>query len=234
MSNDYFQFKQFIVKQSGASMKVCTDSCVLGAYAKHARPQQILDIGTGTGLLSLMLAQKYPDAKITALEPDAASFQQARVNLGQSSWSDNFNLLPHRIQDFIYESSDQFDLIICNPPFYPAQKNKPELNQAAHSFQLPTSEIVKAINKLLSFNGLAYILYPPHQTKELQKMSTAAGLHLQEKLYIKNTKLVDYFRVVAVIGKKNQATIAKELVIHENGKYSVDFTELMKDYYLFL
>lgn len=215
-------------------MKVCTDSCLLGAYASHPSPQNILDIGTGTGLLALMLAQKYPQASIVALEPDHNSFEQAGKNFQSSPWRDKLNLLPERLQDYQLTANEKFDLIICNPPFYPAQRKKPLLNKAAHSFELPVSAIVKSLLKLLSPKGFGYILYPPEPSKQLQMMVSSAGLYPVENLYVKNNDMVTYFRVVTKVTKQSRSIIHKEISIYNNEKYSQEFTELMKDYYLFL
>lgn len=234
MPNTYFQFKQFRIEQSNAAMKVCTESCILGAYAQHPNPARILDIGTGTGLLSLMLAQKYPKAEIIALEPHQPSNYQAAYNFENSPWAANINLLPTRLQDYLYNTSGNFDLIICNPPFYPGQRQKPKLNQAAHSFKLPASEIIKAINRLLLPTGFAFILYPPSQSSVLQAMAKKADLRLKEKLHVKNNEMVSFFRIINVLDKQSSSTLEKEFVIRDNGNYSPEFVKLMKDYYLFL
>ena len=118
MGNSYFKFKQFTIHQEKAAMKVCTDSCILGAWARHYAPETILDIGAGTGLLSLMLAQKYPDACVTALEPHGLSHSEAFRNFSDTKWLKKWDLYPHTLQHFVKQTREAFDLIVCNPPFY--------------------------------------------------------------------------------------------------------------------
>jgi len=234
MGKDYFQFKQFTIRQAGAAMKVCTDSCLFGALAVHEYPSRILDIGAGTGLLTLMLAQKYPKAKFTALEPHQDSYTQAKLNIEQSPWSGNIQLQQARLQDFALKRQYKFDLIICNPPFYPAQQKNPQLNKAAHSFSLPMSEIIKASKLLLRDTGLLYVLYPPVQAEKLIKMALTADLQVAKKLYIKNRFLESYFRVAVALAIKEMDITIKTITISENANYTPEFVDLMKDYYLFL
>lgn len=234
MGNTYFQFKKFRIEQSEAAMKVCTDSCLLGAYASHPSPNNILDIGTGTGLLALMLAQKYPKAKITALEPHLPSYEQALLNFKNSPWEKNLKLHPQRLQEFILSCDQQFDLIVCNPPFYPAQRKNPDLNKAAHSFDLPMSELIKAVLKLSNAQGKSYLLYPPDTGVHLQKMAKKAGLSIKESLCLKNKEMVTCFRLITVLSKEPSPTSENEIVIRINGNYSPEFINLMKGYYLFL
>jgi len=234
MGRNYFQFKQFTINQESAAMKVCTDSCLFGALATHTCPSKILDIGAGTALLSLMLAQKYPEATFIALEPHQDSFDQARKNIEQSPWSHNIQIKQVRLQDFVFSFQDRFDLVICNPPFYPGQQKNPQLNKAAHSFSLPMSEIIKASKQLLTNTGLIYLLYPPAQSAKLIEMARAADLHIAKKLYIKNTQLESCFRVVVALSKEKANTTEETITIRENANYTHEFINLMKDYYLFL
>ncbi len=113
---DYFEFKQFVIHQGDCAMKVTTEGCLFGALVEGANPKRILDIGAGTGLLSLMLAQKYPSAKIHAVELDQKAHIQAQANFAKSPWAENLQIHVGRIQDF--HPREKFDLIVCNPPFF--------------------------------------------------------------------------------------------------------------------
>src|SRR5450631_830225 len=117
MPNSYFRFKQFVIQQDRSTMKVCTDSCVLGAWTalQLGQVKTILDIGTGTGLLALMLAQK-SEGLIDAVESDPESAGQARENIGQSSWSDRIRVVEKDARDYLNET--HYDFIITNPPFF--------------------------------------------------------------------------------------------------------------------
>lgn len=117
MPNTYFQFKQFRIDQDQTAMKVTTEACILGAWVdEQIPPQTVLDIGTGTGLLALMLAQKFPQAEIDAVEIDQGAFTQAHANFHSSPWPERLQVFHQRIQDF--DPGKKYDLIISNPPFF--------------------------------------------------------------------------------------------------------------------
>ncbi|MEM8894752.1 MAG: methyltransferase [Bacteroidota bacterium] len=118
MPNTYFDFKQFRVDQGQSGMKVTTEGCILGAWARFNQPKRILDIGTGTGLLSLMLAQRYPTGIIDAVELDEKAAQQAKQNFRKSPWSSKLTAHHCCIKDFEAVNGRCYDLIICNPPFF--------------------------------------------------------------------------------------------------------------------
>ncbi|MDQ2752894.1 MAG: methyltransferase, partial [Bacteroidota bacterium] len=170
MPNTYFQFKQFIVHQEKSAMKVCTDSCLFGAWAANhlcntnKNVNRILDVGAGTGLLSLMLAQQC-DAIIDAVETDGSSANEANENFLQSSWQERLHCYEKRIQDFY--AKETYDFIICNPPFYEKDllgKNKPN-NVAHHNAGLILRELITAVKRLLNEEGSFAILLPYHRTK---------------------------------------------------------------------
>ncbi|NJL13777.1 MAG: methyltransferase [Microscillaceae bacterium] len=117
MANTFFQFKQFRVEQAGAALKVCTDACLFGAWLPAQSAISILDIGTGTGLLALMLAQRTP-ARLTAIEIDPQAAQQAQANFLQSPWTHRLQLIAGAAQDFARQTTEKFDWIVSNPPFF--------------------------------------------------------------------------------------------------------------------
>ncbi|MFN3315853.1 MAG: tRNA1(Val) (adenine(37)-N6)-methyltransferase, partial [Raineya sp.] len=115
--NTYFQFKYFRVNQRRAAMKVSTEACILGGYCQKENPKNILDIGTGTGLLALMLNQKYPQADITGIEIDENAFLEAQENI-KDNLAEKIQLRHQSVQDFVRYNNQKFELIVCNPPFY--------------------------------------------------------------------------------------------------------------------
>ncbi|MEM9340902.1 MAG: methyltransferase, partial [Bacteroidota bacterium] len=166
MPNTYFQFKKFRIDQVRSGMKVTTDSCLFGAWIAnhikkhHPEPSKVLDIGTGTGLLALMMGQVTQNTRIDAIEMNEESFCEAKENFENSKWSDRLAAYHTSIQNF--QPQEKYDLIICNPPFFKdnlkgAKRNK---NQAIHNDSLSIDDLSKGINELLTRDGSAYVMYP--------------------------------------------------------------------------
>lgn len=238
MSNNYFQFKQFKINQDKSSMKVCTDSCLFGAYvadkieSKLIQLKRILDIGSGTGLLTLMVAQK-SDAIIDTVEIDENSYYQTKENVAESEW--NQRLKPFHTDIKTFTASYKYDLIISNPPFFEndlksAHKNK---NVAKHHDSLTFQELIQSIKNNLASNGTFLVLLPFHRTGYFKKFAAENNFYLIEEMFIKQTPKHDYFRAILFFATKPESVISKELIIKdEEGKYTKEFNFLLKDYYL--
>jgi tRNA1Val (adenine37-N6)-methyltransferase len=236
MSNSWFQFKQFTIHQDQCAMKVCTDACILGAWIaeKASALARVLDIGSGTGLLMLMLAQKRK-AEIRGIEIDLDAFHQLKDNIDKSPWPHLFKVYPGDIRSFSFP--EKFDFIISNPPFYENDLAAPSqtANLARHSKELTLSELLQAIDKNLSHNGSFGVLLPYHRTAWFEdQAATRHGFTLKEKLLIKQTPRHDFFRSILFFSRQKDDFIPiAELSIQDGGgAYSEDFIELMKDYYL--
>jgi tRNA1Val (adenine37-N6)-methyltransferase len=237
MANDYFQFKHFIVYQDKCSMKVCTDACILGAWtAKHVITKKILvnrclDIGTGSGLLSLMLAQK-TNAFIDAVEIDKDAFKQATGNFSRSLWSERLRVFHADIKYF--NPGVKYNFIISNPPFYQDNLLSPLIirNIAKHNEALKLDELIIAIKNNLSVNGSFAVLLPYYRIKYFENIASEHNFFLQAKLLIKQTQEHNYFRGILLYNQTNNTPVINELIIKENNNYSDDFTLLLKDYYL--
>ena len=235
MPNTYFQFKQFIIHQDQCAMKVCTDACILGAWfaAKVPNLSLILDIGSGTGLLMMMLAQK-TNAEIHGIEIDLTAFKQLKDNIGQNSWKERLKAFPGDTRSYVFP--DKYDFIITNPPFFENDllSDSEEEQIAKHSKQLSLEELVTAIdNNLQSYGGFA-ILLSYHRWDYFDKLAGKKGFHLTEKLFVKQSPKHNYFRAILHYSRSRENFIPEfELMIQqENGNNSVEFIELMKDYYL--
>lgn len=233
MGNSWFQFKQFRVEQAQAPLKVGTDACILGAWSQQDSPKQILDIGTGTGLLALMLAQRY-QAPVDALEPDAQAAQQAAENFSNSPWKNRIQLHPLPLQE--YFSAYAYNLIVCNPPFYAShlKTNNRSRNMALHQEVLSFAALAHHSSRLLDVNGLLYVLLPPRQAQEFELEAKQHGLYVQQRLHINDRPQLPVHRTVFSFGKEVPALEqTAHLTIRDgNGAYSPHFIELMKDYYL--
>ncbi|KAA5549537.1 tRNA1(Val) (adenine(37)-N6)-methyltransferase [Adhaeribacter rhizoryzae] len=235
MPNDYFKFKQFLVKQDKCAMKVCTDSCILGAYTPVTQAATILDIGTGTGLLALMAAQRSP-AQITAIEIDAAAATQAQENINSSPWADRINVYQQSLQEFSATNQQLFNLIICNPPFYAASHLSPDQarNVAMHSQELSLSEIVRFCRRFLSATGKLFILLPPTESRNFASLAQAENLHLISALHIFTFTRGKHIRTIQGFGREQITPVPEEnlFIRNINNTYTTAFQELLRDYYL--
>ena len=236
MPNDYFQFKKFTVWQNKTAMKVCTDSCILGAWVSTKVANRILDIGTGTGLLALMLAQKY-EVPVDAVEINGEAAMQASENVEFSPWKDRITVFHDRIQTFQLTTPYRYDLIICNPPFYKNHliTTHPARNQAIHAHDLPLDDLMHTIKKLLSEQGNFYIMLPEKESKQLEKTAGDCQLFVNEKLLIRDRERSNVLRVILRIQHVKVEFFEWYLFIKSpNGDYSPGFQRLLQPYYLSL
>lgn len=236
MANDYFRFRQFEIQQSRCAMKVCTDACLFGAWtAVKKTSKKVLDIGTGTGLLSLMYAQQHPEAQISCIEIDKDAALQAQENFDRSPWKNNFHLHHAALQS--WQMHDQFDLIFSNPPFFENDLHSADdrRNQALHSTALTLEELLEFVHGHLEENGQFAVLLPYHRTEYFEKKAGASGLFVRDKIFVRQTERHAYFRSMLLLQKENVLANISEIAIRnaQNG-YSPAFAALLRDYYLFL
>ncbi len=236
MSNHYFQFKQFKIEQEKCAMKVCTDSCLFGAWIKvNESVKSILDIGTGTGLLSLMLAQKSA-AHVHGIEIDENAFLQTSENFQNSIWKNRLNAYHGDVKTFNF--SQTFDFIVCNPPFYENEVDSKmhEEKIAKHSLHLTLSYLMSAIENLLKADGKFAILLPYYRKDEFEKLAAQHSFYPEQTLFIKQTPAHDFFRYAAVFTKENSTNNQhEEISIKAKGNvYSDEAIALLKPYYLYL
>jgi tRNA1Val (adenine37-N6)-methyltransferase len=240
MANTYFQFKEFLINQDRCAMKVTTDACLFGAWvAKRIKENnskgRLLDIGTGTGLLSLMIAQQNPGLQIDAIEIDADSEMQAKQNISASPWINNVNTIQADVR--IYFAEKKYDLIISNPPFYENELKgeDPAVNKAHHDEGLLLKDIMKSIEDNLLPNGRFFLLFPFKRNAEIRPLVTGNGFHLDKMVFVRQTVNHDFFRVM-LSGEKvaaNNETAIEELSIRDGeGKYTDEFASLLVPYYL--
>lgn len=218
-------------------MKVCTDACLFGAYVadqvKTKAATNILDIGTGTGLLSLMLAQKVP-GMIDTVEIDEAAYQQAKENFSQSLWKERLAIFNTDILKF--ENGKKYDCIISNPPFFENDLKSSDQNKnaAKHDTALTLEQLLATAKKLLNDDGSFAILLPYHRVEECIALAEKPGLYLNKKILVRQTEKHDYFRGILFFSNQQLLITEEEISIKTNEKYSVRFAELLKDYYLYL
>ncbi|HXB43429.1 MAG TPA: methyltransferase [Puia sp.] len=237
MPNTYFQFKQFIIHQDQCAMKVCTDACILGAWFGEKIPSysMILDVGSGTGLLMLMLAQK-SKARISGIEIDLPAYKQLKENISSSKWKARLKVFPGDVRTHIFD--DKFDFIIANPPFFENDllSSVNEKNIAKHGKELSLEDFIRVVDRNLDLSGSFGILLPYHRTAYFEDLSKTHDFYLKEKLSVQQSPKHDFFRSVMHFSRKQESTAGFfELSIHDvDGKFSNEFVELMQDYYLYL
>ena len=231
-SNTHFSFKKFIIHQDKTAMKVTTDACILGAYTDVHQAKRILDIGTGTGLLTLMLAQR-TETEIEGVEMEEVAYNQAVENIKRSIFKDKIKIYHTDIQSF--EPQNCYDLIVSNPPFFQnhLKAETQARNNALHTDTLSFEDLLKSVIRLLSPNGTFVVLLPAYESVILEEMAKQLGLFANKKLNIHHREGSKILRIITTFGFIKTEIQGEQLLIKNlDESYSVDFQELMKDYYL--
>ncbi len=233
--NNYFQFKQFLIIQEKAAMKVGTDGVLLGAWVNVQHEKNILDIGTGTGLIALMMAQR-TSALITGIEIEKNAFEEAFQNCKNSNWPERLFVQNISFQEFAEKSSEKFDLIISNPPFFFNDKKSKNSNLAIakHNDLLPLPDLVSGGKKLLSTEGKLAAILPVIPAKKLIDLASEKGLHLVRLTKIIPTPQKEPNRYLMEFSQIQKATLKDSLTIFEEpgGQFSASYRELTRDFYL--
>jgi tRNA1Val (adenine37-N6)-methyltransferase len=239
MKNSFFRFKKFEVRQENTAMKVTTDGCLFGAWVanelKNITVPAILDIGAGTGLLSLMIAQQSA-AMFDAVELEDGAAKQAAENFLNSPWADRLKL----IHDDILAGTinRKYEVIISNPPFYEHElaSSSNSKNIAHHGEGLTLDQLPGIIKKYLDINGRFYFLLPFKRMKEILGLFHKNGLNITQLILVKQTVDHDPFRFM-LEGSFHQTkdyTQSELSITNEHREYTPEFISLLKDYYLYL
>lgn len=237
MANSYFQFKQFRIEQNRCAMKVCTDSCVFGASIPVEKAAFILDIGTGTGLLALMAAQR-SEATIQAVEVEPEAAQQAAENFATSPWASRLHLFSGRLQDFEPVTIPAYDLIMCNPPFYLASQKSADAarNKAMHGKELPFADLLRFTKKFLSPTGSLYILLPPSEARLFTTQAASFDLYLRHQLLLYTQESGKHIRSILHLKRQpevEQPVTSETIFIRQaDQQYTAAFRQLLQPYYL--
>lgn len=221
-------------------MKVTTDGCLFGAWcAKEIEQQQskhMLDIGAGTGLLSLMVAQKNKNAYIDAVEIDTAAAMQAGENIVSSPWKEHIHIYPSDITTF--STQRKYDSIVSNPPFYENEivSVDDKKNTAHHSTDLTTNSLLAAVKNHIANDGHFYLLWPYKRKNILNRLLPQYGLFVNRIILVRQSVTHDYFRMMLAGSlQKSSEIITTELSIwNEEKQYTPEFLQLLRDYYLYL
>lgn len=232
-----FSFKKFTVQQDQCAMKVGTDSVLLGAWCPvDNNPFSILDIGAGTGILSLMLAQRSNAEQIDAIEIDENAYEQCVENFENSPWSDRLFCFHAGLDEFVAEPEEEYDIIISNPPFYSEDFKTDNSQRDLARFQdaLPFEELVEAVNILLSENGIFSVIIPFKEEERFIDLCAEVELFPVKVTRVKGTHNTPIIRSLLAFKRYELAVLeADELVIEINRhEYTDDYINLTKDFYL--
>jgi len=229
-----FAFKKFIVNQDKCALKVNTDAVLLGAMANATNPRTILDIGAGTGVISLMLAQRYEDASVYSVEIEFNAYLQAKENYANSPWADRMEIFHLPFQEFWKAGKENFDLIVSNPPYFTdhLKTNNHERNIALHSESLSFEELSAGVSKTLSELGKFFAILPERQMKHLEECLKERGLYVQSQTTIYDRPGAQTLRVIQSFAYNTpEAVLEEEIFIKQaDGNYSPEYASLLKDY----
>jgi len=237
MSNTYFRFKQFTIHQDRCAMKVSTDGVVLGALAGLGKgaPKSILEIGVGTGVVSLMLKQRFPECSLLGVELDKDAYLQACENAGSSPWKGRVNFQEISFQEFSGQFLGKFDLIVSNPPYFPnhLQTSDHKRNMALHDVGLSFGDLIKGVVKLLPPEGVFWVILPERQMQDLESIAAFFNLFPSSAYHLRDRPGKNILRIVQEFSFLNKERSIQDLLIKDEvGEFSKSYRELLSEFLL--
>ncbi|MEY4012407.1 MAG: hypothetical protein RIT22_1531 [Bacteroidota bacterium] len=232
-----FQFKQFTVEQDRCAMKIGTDGVLLGAWAPvEQNPFSILDIGTGTGIIALMLAQRSTAQQIDALEIDEQAYEQATDNFENSPWNDRLFCFHAGLDEFMEEPEDEYDLIVSNPPFYGEdyKTNNDQRDLARFQDALPFEDLIEAADLLLSENGILAVIIPFKEEDRFLAIAKEFELYPTKITRVKGTPTAEIKRSLLALSRNKTTLFSIDELTIEIGRheYTPEYIALTQDFYL--
>ncbi|MFV0420504.1 MAG: tRNA1(Val) (adenine(37)-N6)-methyltransferase [Dysgonomonas sp.] len=235
MPNPYFRFKQFTVYHDRCAMKVGTDGVLLGAWCDVSEANTALDIGTGTGLIAIMISQRNLNLRTDAIDIDKEAIGQAEENISQSPFSSRIRCYHRSLQSFQEQGQQKYDIIISNPPFFAQSLKSPRETRtlARHTDSLQIEELISISSDFLAERGKLSVIYPFEYKELLVEQATKSGLYVSRITNVYPTPSSSPKRILMEISKIYVPQIENDLTIEkERHVYSDEFTALMKDFYL--
>ncbi len=235
---EVFKFKEFEVKHSDSAMKIGTDGVLLGAWTQIDNSEDaVLDIGSGTGLIALMIAQRSDAELIDAVELDPAAYEESVFNFENSPWGDRLFCYHSSFQEFAEEIEDSYDLIISNPPFFKRTNSiSVERDRARNDHNLPAVDLVKGVEALLSSNGRFACILPADDARAFIELAQEQGLYLCRKCEVKgrlDTKIIRTLLEFDRVKKPMDTVPVEELTIEiERHQYTQEYKSLVQEFYL--
>jgi tRNA1Val (adenine37-N6)-methyltransferase len=232
-----FKFKQFSIQQDLCAMKIGTDGVLLGAWTPiENNPFSVLDIGTGTGIIALMLAQRSSAQQIDALEIDDDAYEQSVDNFENSPWSDRLFCFHAALDEFVEEPEDEYDLIVSNPPFYTDdfKSATEQRNLARFADAMPFEDLIEAADLLLSENGIFTVIIPFKEEENFLALAKEYELYPVKITRVKGTPTTEIKRSLLAFSRNENAVNAIDELVIETARhiYTPEYIALTKDFYL--
>ena len=238
MGNDWFEFKHFRIDQQGDVFRVGTDGVLLGAWAAadSQRVKRILDIGTGTGLLALMLAQRFPGAAITAIEPHKSSWEVAVRNVRASPWAGTIEVLNTSLEEYSAHCTSSYDLVVTNPPFFSGSLKNPDPHKSSfrHAGELTTAAMIEDSLKVMTKEGVLSVIMPWAEGNVMVAEAAAAGLFCSRMVKVRPLHSSPFSRLLLEFTTLRVPPVVRILTMGHpsHGGYTNDYVDLTRDFYL--
>jgi tRNA1Val (adenine37-N6)-methyltransferase len=238
MPRDFFQFKQFTIRQNYCSMKVGTDGVLLGAWVNvnEGSAQRLLDVGCGTGLIAIMLAQRAPLAQVDAVEVEEMAYRQAMQNAIDSGWEKRLRFFHCDFNELVQLSPTRYDLIVSNPPYFKHSLLSPneKRNAARHANELTHENLIAGSARLLAEQGRLAVVLPYVEGNVFIALAANAGLYCTRKLNVSTKKGKPVKRLLIELSQEKKTLDEQNLYIEDNylNSYTDEYKKLTKDFYL--
>lgn len=236
MPGTSFAFKQFTIHQDRCAMKVGTDAVLLGAWIVPNGSKTILDIGTGTGVIAMMLAQK-TEAHIDAIDIDVDAVNQAAQNISESKFADKIHVSRNSFQDYVKSTAKTFNLIVSNPPYFEQclKSSDEQRSQARHAYSLPFEELIDGVSKILDPKGKFCLILPKPEAERFRLLAEKKGLYLSKLLRVKSRADKDTDKRHLMQFEFIPTEFSEKTLVIEKGErhdYTEEYKEFTKDYYV--
>jgi Predicted O-methyltransferase len=238
MANPFFRFKQFTVYHDKCAMKVGTDGVLLGAWANVENRDDILDMGTGTGLIALMMAQRNLTSEIVAIDSDESAVKQAGENIGNSPFADRIVVKCADFRQFVQNSLMRFDLVVSNPPYFSHSLLPPDKQraQARHSVSLTLDDLMRSAKSCLKNNGVLSLILPFDKSYELEQLCEKHVFYVKRQTIVYPLPDSEPKRILMELSVRPSENVKMDSLIieTERHRYSNEFSDLVRDFYLYV